>query len=266
MASIQIETPPLCEPVDLTVLKQHLRVSFSDDDMLLSGYISAAREVCELHCGRSFINKGYLETFDQFPYWVDDTQDRHAYPTSYYALPGYASTMCNYSQVITLHRSRLRSVSQLRYVAASSYQWITLTGSTDVSNPSGADFIIDINSEPPRIFPRAQGFWPPVPFGVLNCVEAHFTAGCNDDAAIATAVAAYHAANPSLSQTDLTAYESSLRQADVPNTIKVAIMQLASSWYANRESVSPGNIKEVPHNLQFLLDAHKVIDYTPLRG
>lgn len=46
------EEPTQTEPVSLAEAKQQLRVEFTEDDTLIQGYITAAREICE-----SFLNQ-----------------------------------------------------------------------------------------------------------------------------------------------------------------------------------------------------------------
>ena len=45
------QEPTQAEPVSLAEAKQQLRVEFTEDDTLIQGYITAAREICE-----SFLN------------------------------------------------------------------------------------------------------------------------------------------------------------------------------------------------------------------
>lgn len=47
-----VEPEPWLEPVSLAEAKAQLRVEFDADDALISGYITAAREICE-----SFLNQ-----------------------------------------------------------------------------------------------------------------------------------------------------------------------------------------------------------------
>ena len=67
MSSIQVQTPPAQEPVDLLTLKNHLRVTISSDDALLALYLQAAREIVESDSGRSLVNKLYRQSHDRFP-------------------------------------------------------------------------------------------------------------------------------------------------------------------------------------------------------
>ena len=56
---VTLITAPASEPVTTTEAKNHLRVDVTDDDTLIAGLITAAREYCELYTGRSFIERTY---------------------------------------------------------------------------------------------------------------------------------------------------------------------------------------------------------------
>jgi hypothetical protein len=264
MAAITIETPPICEPVKLELIKLALRVTISADDELIAGYIQSARLACESFTRRKFINTGLCQFLDSFPYFTDTIMSQMAYPPAYYSLPRYSTTLWNYSQMIKLFYSRLRGVPTIRYVSSKDGGWNELTGTVDVADTT-KDFLCDVNSEPPRIFPKAGQFWPSVLY-VPNAVEIHHIAGYNDEAAIEEAVDAFAGNSPVPSEVDVAAYEVTLRQADVPQTIKTAIMQMVAGWYENRESVAPQELREVPWGLQNLLWHERVEDLQPTRG
>ena len=67
MPGLRIELDPVEEPVTLTMLKNHMHESTTDNDDLIAIYLSAARVKIEGFLGRSLINKGYVQTFDHFP-------------------------------------------------------------------------------------------------------------------------------------------------------------------------------------------------------
>src|SRR5579859_7873752 len=115
MAGLIIVAPPKVEPVLLDDMKNFLRVDISDDDAMIEGMITAAREMCESFTRRSFVQKGYRQSLDAFPYFVDTVMSQMAYPPSYYSLPRYSTTLWNYSQMIKLLRSPLRDVSRITY-------------------------------------------------------------------------------------------------------------------------------------------------------
>lgn len=59
-------TDAAVEPVTATEMKAHLRVDHSDEDTLISSLITAARQIAEDYCERSFITqtwKAYLQDF-----------------------------------------------------------------------------------------------------------------------------------------------------------------------------------------------------------
>lgn len=57
------------ELVSVAELKAQLLIDsgFSDDDLVLSSYSTAARQMAEDFCGISFINSTWIETMDYFP-------------------------------------------------------------------------------------------------------------------------------------------------------------------------------------------------------
>lgn len=116
MAGLQIETPPQCEPIVVGDMKNHLKVTYGDDDTLISNLIVAARELVEGFTGRSMINKGYVQVLDSFPYFVDSVMSQQAYAPAYYSLPRYSTTLWNYSQMVKLLVSPLTSLSTLKII------------------------------------------------------------------------------------------------------------------------------------------------------
>jgi len=57
---------PVVEPVSLIEAKEHLRVDNFDQDVLIQGFIQAAREYCELYTGRSFVRRTYRADISSF--------------------------------------------------------------------------------------------------------------------------------------------------------------------------------------------------------
>src|SRR5690348_3781657 len=64
---LTVRTPPTEEPVSLDDVKNHLKVGYTDDDTLISTYISAVRERCELEVWRTFCTTAFTLSFDRFP-------------------------------------------------------------------------------------------------------------------------------------------------------------------------------------------------------
>ena len=124
MAGLIVEFPAAVDPVSLTQMKNFLRVDdITDDDTLITGLISAATIACENFTKRSFINKGFLQTLDSFPYFTDTMLSQLAFPPSYYALPRYSTTLWNYSQMIKLWRPPLVSVDRITYMDSGTFSF-----------------------------------------------------------------------------------------------------------------------------------------------
>src|SRR5208282_1604123 len=117
MAYLVEEIAPLTEPLTLTAVKSflHLPAGVSADDAYIEDLIQSAREEVEGFTGRSIVNKGYRQSLDSFPYFVDSVMSQMAYPPSYYSLPRYSTTLWNYSQMIKLLRSPLQQVASISY-------------------------------------------------------------------------------------------------------------------------------------------------------
>lgn len=117
MAYIVEEIAPLAEPLLLADVKNMLKVpsGVTADDTYINDLIQCAREEVESYTGRSIVNKGYRQTLDSFPYYVDTVMSQQAYPPSYYSLPRYSTTLWNYSQMIKLLRGPLVAISRIAY-------------------------------------------------------------------------------------------------------------------------------------------------------
>ena len=57
---------PASEPVTTAEAKSHLRVDISDDDTLIAGLVTAARQYAELYTGQSFIERTYRADLPDF--------------------------------------------------------------------------------------------------------------------------------------------------------------------------------------------------------
>lgn len=65
--SLVLTTPPALEPVTLIEVKQHLRVSHTQDDELIATMAKAARQVTETLCGCKWMTQGWELTRDVWP-------------------------------------------------------------------------------------------------------------------------------------------------------------------------------------------------------
>jgi hypothetical protein len=106
--------------------------------------------------------------------------------------------------------------------------------------PDSGDFIYDADSMPPRLFPLAGQFWPPVLY-VPNAVQIHFIAGYGS--------AQYGASG-----------------CAIPRGLLLLMLQLISHWHFNREPVTPGTVAKVPMHLESMIWHWKIADYAATRG
>lgn len=65
MALLRVAAPAV-EPISLDEMKAHLRVDYDDEDPLIRGYISAARQRLEKRCGRAFVQQTWELQTDEF--------------------------------------------------------------------------------------------------------------------------------------------------------------------------------------------------------
>lgn len=129
--SLNLVTGPEVEPISVTELKTHLRISHSDEDAYLGTLIASVREEAEQITGRSFITQTWQIFMHDFPYSVSDTWwngVRHM-PIDYGIEYGY----------MELPKPPLQSVTHIKYydnadtattIAEDSYQVTTYTGLT----------------------------------------------------------------------------------------------------------------------------------------
>ncbi len=63
--AMQLKTPPASEPVTLAEVKDYLRILDANDDALLTGMITAARQAAEEFARRVFVTQTWTVWFDQ---------------------------------------------------------------------------------------------------------------------------------------------------------------------------------------------------------
>ena len=64
---IKVSTAPADEPVTLAEAKSHLRVTTSDEDTPIQGFIASARDYFEIRTGRTIHQTTYTASFDAWP-------------------------------------------------------------------------------------------------------------------------------------------------------------------------------------------------------
>jgi uncharacterized phiE125 gp8 family phage protein len=128
---------PITEPVTLAAAKAHLRITHSDDDLLLLQLITSARRVAEARTGLCFLSQAWLCLQDA---WPGDL-------------------------TVRLPVSPLIAVTEVAVLAADAAK--------TVLDP--ALYEADLASRPPRLMP-VSGAWP-LPGRLLNGIAIAVTAG-----------------------------------------------------------------------------------------
>ncbi|MBZ5621470.1 MAG: hypothetical protein LAQ69_22500 [Acidobacteriia bacterium] len=239
---------PVAEPVPLGLMRQFLRLpdSYTNEDAILQGFISAAREKGEVLTCRALAQRTFVQVLDSHPYYTDTIQSQLAYPPNYYSLPRYSTTLWNYSQMIKLGYSPVVSVQGMTYIAPD--------GSAKVLH-ADTDFVVDRISEPSRIFPIPGTYWP-ADLYVANAVQIDYTAGYDPDPAM---VDVHQLASPPPALPGQ--QPTSTIVTGVPQLIILGILNLVALWFRKR-----GTIGQVPDDIaQIFLDC-AVIDFSPTRG
>lgn len=293
MSSIQVQTPPAQEPVDLPTLKNHLRVTITNDDKLIELYGQSARELVESESGRSLVNKVYRQSHDRFP----RLHDWGDFGTGYfYQAPRYArGHRYDERQQIKLLRCPLVSVEKITY--------IDLTGTLQTMLPTPAlwqpdteyelgDQAQDSNGNLQQVTAvtnaeedgsNESGSATPSWSAILNgtatdndltwsCVKIPAPAGdfqVDADSEPPRIFPVYGAfwpdtlRVPNAVQIFFTAgYGEDASSA--PAALKVALMQSAGVMYQNREAMTIDDLRAMPW-YDRLIWSERVIDYAPTR-
>lgn len=161
----QLITAPTVEPVSLSDVKSHLRITESSQDTLISGLlIPTARQRAETITRRALCTQTWELVADQFagPSLVGIAYGRA------YTLPAHA---------LLIDKCPVQSVTSIKYTA--------MDGSTVTMTPS--DYIADLTSEPTRITPVFGKIWP-IPMPQIASVRVRFVAGYGAAADVPAAV------------------------------------------------------------------------------
>lgn len=167
LLSTQLVTPPTAEPITLQQAKLHLRVDFPEDDTLITGLISAARQYCEKRTNRAFFTQTWLRTLDFFPLYgriessrSPSERDTWPYGTWYWD-----------RVTIDLPHNRVQSVTSITYIDSN--------GQTQTLPTSG--YNVDVTSMPARIAPNQGMFWPILNNYIPGSVKITYVAGSYGD-------------------------------------------------------------------------------------
>lgn len=152
--------PPATEPVTLAEAKNHLRVDsdITQDDMLITMLIGAARRYAEMYCNRSFITQQWRLVLDSFP-----GPSMYGVPFGVpFSLPGHA---------ILLERGNVLSVDSVIYTAMDGTE----------ATMSVSDWVADLSGGLARLTPRFGKIWP-IPLPQIGAVKVTYTAGYGSNA------------------------------------------------------------------------------------
>jgi uncharacterized phiE125 gp8 family phage protein len=67
VSDLVLVAAPIAEPLTVSQIKEHARIDISDDDVLLPGYIAAARRYCEMVAGRTFFSTTWRLVLNAWP-------------------------------------------------------------------------------------------------------------------------------------------------------------------------------------------------------
>lgn len=155
---------PIAEPVSLVDMKNYLRVDIDDDNDLISGLISAARERAEDLTARCLIRQQWVFSLDRFPTWWGYESGSSYFFEHHH--PRHHSMFRSDNISIILPRGPVLSVDSITYK--------DISGTVQTLDPTF--YNVDLISQPARIRPLYNGVWPQALFDT-NSVTIKFTAG-----------------------------------------------------------------------------------------
>jgi uncharacterized phiE125 gp8 family phage protein len=151
--TLSLTTPPAVEPVSLDEAKAQLRVTYDQEDALISALVTAARQRIEAELGVALIATGFREVHDAWPLEIGT------------AVPVTDPLSALFAGPLRLRRGPLIAVQAIAVADG--------TGAFQTVNLSS--YAADVGSRPGRIVPYDVAW--PVP-GVAACgVRIDYTAG-----------------------------------------------------------------------------------------
>jgi uncharacterized phiE125 gp8 family phage protein len=136
--ALQIVTPPTAYPIDLSDAKLHLRVTFSADDSLITGWIAAARDYAQDLTGKQLVVGRFNQYMDSFPALTTGVP--------------YGRASSRPPNAIFMERNPLLQVVSINYIDTSGVQ-------QTIAFPN-ANYVVDYASDPVRITPVFGQIWP----------------------------------------------------------------------------------------------------------
>jgi len=151
--TLAITTPPATEPVGLDEAKAQLRVTYAQEDALISALITAARQRIEAELGLALIAASFREIHDAWPLAVTT------------AVPVTDPLSALFAGPLQLRRGPLIAVSAIAVADG--------TGALQTLDP--ASYAAEPGSRPGRIVP-CDVAWP-IPGGTAGVVRIDYAAG-----------------------------------------------------------------------------------------
>ena len=139
---LKIVTAPQSEPVSLPDMKDHLRVTGTDEDALITTLIEAAREYCEAYQNRAYITQTWELALDEWPE----------------------------NGIICIPKPPLQSVTSIKYYGTDGTEYIW----------DQSDYQVDIHRQPGRVAPMYGKTWPLTTLRPMNGIIITFVAGHAD--------------------------------------------------------------------------------------
>ena len=164
MPAYTITVPPAAEPVSLVEAKLWVKQDAPDDDALISGLITSAREMCETYTNKAFVTQTWKMQMDAFPGYIDR---RSGASQAVRTLSTGVWEVIGNRWGFVLPASPVQSVTSLTY----NDQY----GNSQTLTP-GTSYTVDTASSPARIFPVFSSFWPLTQYAP-NAVETTFVCG-----------------------------------------------------------------------------------------
>lgn len=160
--NIKVITPPAAEPVTLTEAKAQCRVDISDDDVLLTGLITAAREKVEELSWHACMAQTLELVLDTWP------------AGAYLNWPAQGRPTLPHMGFIELPRPPLQSVTSFTYTdsAGTATVW------------DAANYIAATDCVPGRIVPVWGQHWPSVTLQPVQGLRVRFVAGWSSAALV----------------------------------------------------------------------------------
>lgn len=141
---LKIKTAPTVEPVSLSEMKLHLRVDGSDEDALINGLITLAREDIERMTNRMLITQVWELVLDSWP-----------------------------ASPFELGLGPVQSVDSIKYTDEDG----------DESTFSSDNYLVDTYAYRGRVALKSDASWPSEPLAPIAGVKITFTGGFGDAAA-----------------------------------------------------------------------------------